>query len=438
MPDNPPISTEAPETVTVDLGVDKEQLGDLNKTFDDFWAEEDSKESPAISAPEAPTEGPAQETKESKLPEPKPEPKKQPEPKSTPETTALAKELTDEEINKLELPPNARPELVEQFKKIKENWFADRARARDLAKEREALNQQLAEARQNAWTPETKADYEHAAAVRRRFDFVSDPEFIQRYHVPVQAQYEAILDEAVGMLPNQELAAQWAQYMKQNFHPDQLNRDWWVQSVLNKVPDELNRSSLRDSVTELLKLQKDRDSEITRRTSDRSSFDNWIQEKTQFTQQRVQQEIMAEIGEQEKRIAEVLPRDAAQAKTADERRAIEAHNERFTKLNNFFQNTMKDISANGPRAWVRASVEATRAMLLEGEYKELESELKSVKAERDQLRSELDKITGARRKITHTTGTPPGSAEKKPNSGLSVRDLDVRKAFDQFDWGDRT
>jgi hypothetical protein len=148
---------------------------------------------------------------------------------------------------------------------------------------------------------------------------------------------------------------------------------------------------------------------------------------------------MSEIGEQEKRIAEVLPRDVEQAKTAEERTAIEAHNERFTKLNQFFVETMKDISSKGPRAWVRASVEATRAMLLDGEYKKLEAELKSTKSERDQYKAELDKIAGARRKISHTTGTPPTPSDKSKRSdnGLSIKDLDVRKALDNYDWGDR-
>ena len=148
---------------------------------------------------------------------------------------------------------------------------------------------------------------------------------------------------------------------------------------------------------------------------------------------------MNEIGEQEKRIQEVLPRDIEQAKTTEERNAIQAHNERFQKLNGFFVETMKDLSTKGPRAWVRASVEATRAQLLEGQYKELEAELKSAKAERDQYRAELDKIAGVRRRISHTTGTPPtpSGGKQSNNGGLSIKDLDVRKSFDNFDWGDK-
>jgi uncharacterized coiled-coil DUF342 family protein len=144
---------------------------------------------------------------------------------------------------------------------------------------------------------------------------------------------------------------------------------------------------------------------------------------------------MAEIGEQEKRIAQILPRNIEDARTTEERKAIEAHNERFNRLNNQFQGYMKDISANGPRAWVRASVEATRALILEEEYNQLASELKSTKTERDQLKSELDKIVGARRKISQTTGTPPATTAAK-NGGLSIKNLDVRQAFDKYDWGD--
>jgi len=427
MPDEP-TSTTVPETVTVDTGADAAQLGDLNKSFDDFWQEQDT----ATDAPPAPAEqaGAAQETKaapaekqpERKLPEP---------PKSEPA-------VTDDDISKLQLrDPNVKPEIQDQFRNIKTMWMDDRAKLQAESDKVKQLESQLAEARQNSWTPETKADYEHAAGVRRRFDFVSDPEFISKFHAPVRQQFEAILDEAVPMLASDRMTAEnWAAYIKANYQPDALTREWWLQSVVNRVPDELNRATLLNSVTKLLGLQKDRDTEIHRRTQDKSSFDNWITEKTQLTQKRVQDEIMAEIGEQEKRIQEVLPRDVAAAKSPDERKAIEQHNERFTKLNTFFQNTMKDISANGPRAWVRASVEATRAQLLEGFNTELQSELKTVKIERDRLRQELDKITGARRKITHTTGTPPTSSQPSKNGGLSVKDLsDPRKAFDSF-WGE--
>lgn len=428
MADNPPISTSVPETVTVDTGADKEQLGNLNQSFDDFWKEQDtSTDAPPAPGPEQ--TGPAQETREAAA-EPKPEPKQEPpKPAETPP-------VTDSEIEKLELPPDATRAGQQQFKRMKELWMADRARASEEAEKVKQLETQLAQARTNAWTPEARADYEHAASIRRRFDFVSDPEFLNRYHLPVRQQFESILDEVVPMLPDRQSAIDWAGYIKANYQPDSLSRDWWLQSVVNKVPNELDRSTLLNSISKLIGYQKERDTEIHRRTADKSSFDNWINEKTQFTAKRVQDEIMAEIGEQEKRIQEVLPRDVSAAKTADERKAIEAHNERFTKLNTFFQNTMKDISANGPRAWVRASVEATRAQLLETEYKSLESELKTVKTERDRYKSELEKITGARRKITHTTGTPPTSGQPKNGQGLSIKELaDPRKAFDQY-WGE--
>jgi hypothetical protein len=433
MAENPPISTSVPETVTVDTGADAESIGTLNDSFKDFWKEEDEKVEGG-EAPAAP--GPAQETK--------PETKKEEPAPSEPQAPVQppAKEVGDDDIDKLELSnPNARPEIQQDFKNIKEMWKADRARTKEIAQKAAKLEQDLAEARQNSWTPESRADYEHAAQIRRKFDFVSDPDFIAKFHQPVRTQFESILEEAVGALPDRDAAIQWANYIKANYSPDALNRDWWLNSVIAKVPNPMDQASILSSVTQLIKMQKERDTEINRRTNDKSSFDNWISEKTEFTAKRIQEEIMTEIGTQEKRIQEVLPRDIAAAKTTEERRAIEEHNARFDKLNGFFKETMQDISKNGPRAWVRASIEATRAMLLEGNYKELETELKSVKAERDQYKQELDKITGARRKISHTTGTPPASSnngKKQTSEGLSIKDLDVRNSFKNFDWGDGT
>jgi hypothetical protein len=432
--DTAPITTTVPETVSVDTGADKESIASITDSFSDFWKEEDAKEGApeekSTSAPAAPGEGAAQETKvETPLDKAAPEPRRE----------SKAAELSDEEIDRMQLPLNPRPEHIADFSKMREQVKLARSQLRAEAAEKARIEQELAQARQNAWTPEQKADYEHAAQVRRRFDFVSDPEFLQRFHVPVQQTFENVLEEAVEALPDKQAARQWADYIKQNYRPDQLDKDWWLNKVAAQVPNELERTQLLNSITQLRHMQRERDNEISRRTNDKSSFDNWINEKTQFTSQRVQQEIMSEIGTQEQRLAEIMPRDVTQAKTVEERQAIEAHNDRFNRLNEKFQGFVKDIATNGPRGWVRASVEATRALLLDEEYKNLAGELKSVKTERDQLKKELDKLTGARRKLANTAGTPPASSSKK-NDGLSVKDggLDVRKAFERFDWNEGT
>jgi len=441
--DTAPVSTTVPETVTIDTGASPEDLNQLKANFKDFWDEADSGTPSAEpkTAPDAP--GPAQETKEEDK-EPVPatvkEKTKVQEVIPPQEKTESAKEYSSEDIDKFELPANARPEHQEQFKKIKELWKADQRRVESESAKAKQYERELAEARANQLTPELKADYEHAASVRRRFDFASDPEFVTRFHVPVVDKYQGILDDAASMLSDPNAGAQWAAYMKENYSPDQLNRDWWLNSVVAKIPNEMDRQQIMSEIAELSKLQKTRNSEVQNRTSDGASFNNWIKEKTETTAKRVQEEIMSEIGIQEARIKEVLPRDVAAAKTREERAAIEEHNERFTKLNGFFVNTMKDLSANGPKAWVRAAIEATRTQIMNEQIVNLEKELKETKSERDQLKTDLEKISGARRRISQTTGTPPTPTGAKPQNGqgLSLKDLDVRKSFKNFDWGDST
>jgi hypothetical protein len=446
MPDDtaPPVSTTVPETITVDTGASPEDLGKLKDDFKDFWAEQDD-EQPQPKAPEAP--GPAQETKKETTAAEKPVAKSEPEivPGEIKEIISPAKDYTDEEIDKLELVPNQRPEVYEQFKAVKDKWKADRAMLRAEKERHRAMEGQLAEARANQLTPEVKADYEHAASIRRKFDLVSDPDFIARFDAPIVNRYQDLLDEVASKLYDPREGARWAADVKQRFgSPDKLadslpkQKDWWQHSVIAMVPDEMDREAIRSQVNELLKLQKDRSSEIQNRANDSASFDNYIQEKAALTHKRVQEEIMSEIGVQEARIKDVLPRDVTAAKTKEERAAIEEHNERFQKLNEFFVDTLKDISANGPRAWVRAAVEATRTKIMNDQITNLEKELKEAKSERDQFKGELEKITGARRKLSHTTGTPPAPSGAKQNGqGLSVKDLDIRKSFKNYDWGDR-
>src|SRR6516165_1589500 len=428
-----PISTSVPETVTIDTGADAKTLGDLNKEFADFWSEQDSG-APDTTAPAAPDTGAGQETKETKVeppPKPKPEPPKEKAPSPPPKAD---KQFSDDEVDKMALPTRAGqpPEMQADFKQLKDFWKADRARLEQIEQQNTQLQAELQQAKANSFTPEQKADYENATAVRRKFEFVSDPEFLQRYQAPVQERFQAVLQEAVGVLPERQSAQAWAEHIIQNYSPDQLSKQWWLQSVISKVPDELNRQALLNSVTDLLKAQRDRDMEVTRRTNDKSAYENWMVEKTNVQAERIKADIMAEIGEQEKQIQEVLPRDAEAAKTPEERAAIDAHNERFQRLNGHFVETMQDISKNGPKAWVRAAVQATRAMWIEEQYKTVHEELEAVKDERDQLRRELDKIAGVRRKISNTTGTPPTSGTKKDGQGLSIKNLDERKSFQNF------
>ena len=423
----------------MDTGADVETIGDLNASFADFWKEADTaaESSPAPEAPAPNAAGAAQETKkEPEIKPPKTEPA--PTPKPTESKGAIIKPImvdSDDDIDQIEISPHVRPEIVDSFKQMKDLWKQDRARMRTEVQRVTALEQQLREARANAWTPEAKADYEHAAGIRRRFDFASDPEFQAKYSQPIAQRYQNILVEAVEALPDRQAAEKWAEHMMQNFSPDQLNKNWWLNSVVNKIPDPLERQSLLSSVTELLRLQRDRDSELNQRTGDKSAFDQWITERTQTTAQRVQEEIMAEIGTQEQRIKDYLPRNIDEAKTKEEREALAAHNERFENLNTYFKNVMQDLSKNGPRAWVRASVEATRSLILEQEYKALFDELKTAKEERDKYKTELEKIHGARRRLA-TTPAAPATAPKKDGS-LTIKDLDVRKSFESYDWGDR-
>lgn len=432
MADDPPLSTTVTETVTTDLGVDPASKATLDKAFGDFWSEQD-KGSDGAAAPEAPA-APSEPTKEAA-----PATKTEPPPAETPPPTAETPPPAEPvDIDKLELKSDQytpRPEHEAQFKRVKELWKADQRRAEEASKRAQTLENELAEARKSAWTPETRADYEHAAEIRRRFDFMSDPEFQQKFHAPVRSQFEKILDEAVQVLPDRQAAANWAQHIKQNYGPDAVNREWWLNSVVAKVPNELDRTTLLNSVSKLLDLQRDRDGEITRRTNDKSSFDNWIQEKANMTQTRVQSELMDEIGKQEVKIKEVLPVDVAQAKTTEERVAMEAHNERFKTLNNQFVSHLQDISKNGPRAWVRVAVEATRSMIMNEQIVNLEKDLKDTKAERDRYKAELERITGARRKLAQTTGIQPSAATdaKKNGQGLSLKSLsDPRKAMEDY------
>jgi len=447
--DNPPISTTVPETTTIDTGADPESIATLKASFEDFWKDQDQGQ-PEPKAPAAP--GPAQETKPVKEAAPpatekveaKVERVIQPREKSP--VAESPKEYTDDEIDAITLIPGQRPEIYDQFKSVKDKWKADRALLRTQEERHKAIEAQLAEARVNQLTPELKADYEHAAGIRRRVDFFSDPEFQNKFQVPLIKQYHDILDEAGSMLDDPREGARWAAEVKANWQtPDTLGdtmekqRQWWSYSVIAKIPDPMNQQQIIAQVNKLYGMQKDRNAELYKHTSDQGSYDNLIKERKANTDKWTQDEIVAESKVQEARFKEYLPRDVSSAKTKEERAAIEEHNDRFQKLNQIFINTLQDQLTNGPKAWVRAAVETARTQLALSENAQLAERNKYLEGEVARLQTDLDKIMGARRKLAQTSGTTPtptGTKASQNGQGLSLSDLDVRKSFRNFDWGD--
>jgi hypothetical protein len=418
------LSTTVPETTTIDTGADKETIGNLNEAFSDFWDEQDK----GGEAPAAPGEKEKPEPKETK-PEPKLEPAEPDE--VSPDPEEKAKELSDEDIDKMEVGDDRRNDSVANFKQIKELLKAERARVKAAESKRAEVERELAEAKQNSLTAEQKADYENASALRRRFDIGNDPQFVSKYQTPIQQKYHAILSETIDALPDRDKAAGWAQFMAENYSPDQLTKQWWQEKVLAMIPDDMDRESVRSSITEMIRLQKDRDGELSKYSDSQESYKQWNAEKDQTNSK----EIFSEIARQEQRIKDYLPRKEDDAKTKEERQAIIEHNERFNVLNEHFKGLLQD-AGSGPRGWVRTAIEATRAHIMDEEMKTLKADYKTACSERDKYKSELDRITGARRKLSHTTGTPPVNGQKK--EGLTTKDLDVRKAFRDFDWGDST
>jgi hypothetical protein len=425
------------ETVTVDTGADPESIRRLNDSFADFWKETDDKDKEA--APPAPEPAPAKETAKA-LEKPvgiEVQLDSKPEVETSPAKTAPepSKEIPEADIEKMELPSDATHESRQHFKRIKELWISDKKRLAEEQHRAKELEIQLSQARENLLTPELKADYEHAVQIRRKFDVSSDPEFVNRYDRPIEKQFHAILEEAVQALPDRQEAIKWAEDIKNRYGPDKpaherLTRDWWLNSVVNRVSNDLERDSLLSSVKDLLRLQRDRGQELARLSENQEAYHNFKQENDKQAQIQLEGQIKAEIAAQEARIKEVLPVDVSQAKTTEERKAMEEHNQRFKDINERFMSSMTDLTRNGPRAWVRASIELTRTHMMEEKISSLQKDLNDTRSERDQLKKDLEKISSARRKISNTYGTHSSADTKKNGQGMSIKELsDPRKSM---------
>lgn len=457
-----------------------EPKADLDSAFDSFFknaaapSPEEVKEAEAVVPEEGVEDTPAPETeplddsekeetpKEDKTEEKAPESPKdtQPAPKpdykpgeAKPDEKKDAPKEEPDELDKLQLPSNARPQMRADFQVLKDKAHAFRAEAKALKAAEAALREEVAKrdkeledarkAVQSREVPKEVQERITQAEARAKeaehkvklLDLKSDKEFNGQYNEPIKKLYSDLLDEcikAAAGVPEEAAIKEWATARKAE-SPDQYGEAFWEHALANPLWENkrLARERFATKVAQLTNLKMERDQKLEEFQADPNRIDAY--QKAKYEEYWGKWYLPAATDEAMKlasKLGEWAQRkDPAKAVTPEEKAAIAMHNETYQAFEDDFKanfQKINDDSENKPRLHAQVALKATQAMKLEKDLAQatadLDARTKALDAkdgeikQRDEqikkMQAELDKLTAVRSvpaKATNVTAKPPSN-----------------------------
>jgi hypothetical protein len=441
-------SSGIPRTVDPKFSITtRDQALDLEKAFDKAFGSIGEEPKPATE-PEPkpietePVETPPVETPkpEETPPEPTPEKKETPRTEGTPPAAAAPAthpdDEVDEELDKLRLHEDSRPETVTVFKQIRGMLKTERKLAKELRERVEKAETELTTARSTVRPvndPEVQKELETLRSFRTKHQVFDDSGYQMQYEQPVRTLFDEVVADVKKLAPDQAQAAEWEKQMRA-VGPDRLDRNYWNEGVINQCADPINKERLVRKISLLLDAQDKRNDFRQKMATEPEAFE-------QFRTQQASDywgTFTSEAEDEAKKIIPTLgdwasPRDIALAKTAQERTAAEAHNKVYKEFEDVFQKALTDAATQGPRGMTRVAVQAVLAEKYKRENETLSTQLKKAQAELRVAQDELNKIAGARSTVNKSSGASAAvkSGSEKPKAKLGQS---VEEAFAQHNW----
>jgi len=321
----------------------------------------------------------------------------------------------DPEIQQIEQPRNLSEKNQSNWRKLQETASVYKKQAQEA----ESLRQKLQEYEQK---PPAPADYEDLRKFRALFDIQSDPDFQNKYDVPINQAKANIY----GIMKQHGASDELLQSIEAQGGPDKIDQKWW-QSTLSKLP-MTDAERLKRNIVDVADLSEKRVAEIQHSAANASQYyqqrDEALVER--FTQQ--EQESINYIQEQIKaqNADWALPKEIPAGATPEQRKAIEAHNAQAAQLEELFYGAMYPQT---PQA--RADVAAAAAMshMLTNQLRTEQTVRQRMEAQIKQLSDENNRLKGAGRMPRQNLAT---ASSNKPSS---VSDRLKMSSADAIDLG---
>lgn len=371
--------------------------------------------------PKPKEEPPAPKPKEEPVPPKEEPPPPKPDDKAKP--PAHPDDEEDEELDKIQLHPDSREETITAFRQA-------RGAAKTARKDKKALlttvetlqkeNEQLKAAVRPVSDPTVQAELESLRKFQQTHAIFDDTTYQTQYEAPVRSIFDDIIKDVKSLANDAAAADEWEKSIRA-YGPDKLDRQYWLENVINQCADPLHKDRLIRKVNGLLESQGKRDEFRNKMATEPDAYEQFQHQTAanywkQFSEEAADEakKIIPTLGEW------AMEKDLAMAKTDHERTAWEAHNKTYKEYEELFQRWITAAAKGGPRGMTQVAAQATRGEYFRRELDNANTRLKKVEAELKAAQEELTKISSARSRATSGgNGTAPGT-NKPPASKAKI------------------
>jgi hypothetical protein len=287
------VSGGIPRTVDPNYTMtNRDQAMDLERAFDKAFGPLGAESTPAAEPKEPPAETKPTEPEPTEQPQTKEETQPEQKTDSTTlgsqaepplQTDGTAPSAThpddepDEELDKLRLHADSRPETVTVFRQIRGMLKTERKLAKELRERVEKNESELTNARSTVRPvsdPSVQKELEDLRSFRTKHQIFDDTGYQQQYEQPVRMLFEDLVNDIKTLAPDQAQGEEWANTIK-TAGPDKLDRAYWNEGVLQQCTDPLHRDRLTRKISVLLDAQEKRNNFRAQMASEPDAFDRF-------------------------------------------------------------------------------------------------------------------------------------------------------------------
>jgi hypothetical protein len=317
----------------------------------------------------------------------------------------------DPEIGKIEPPRNLSEKNQSNWRKLQETASIYKKQAQEA----ESLRQKLVEYEQK---PPAPPDYDELRKFRAVFDIQSDPDFQNKYDVPINQAKANIY----GIMKQHGASDELLQSIEAQGGPDKIDQKWWL-STLGKLP-MTDAERVKRNIVDVADLSEKRVGEIMNSAQNAEQYyasrDEALVER--FTKQ--EEESINYIQEQIKsqNADWALPKEIHAGATPEQRKAIESHNANAAQLEQHFLGAMYPQT---PQA--RADVAAAAAMshMLTNQLRTEQTARQRMETQIKQLSDENNRLKGAGKMPRQNLATASSNRPASVSDRLKMSSADA-------------
>jgi hypothetical protein len=422
----------------------------MDKAFDDVFGPLDDRK-----PPEPPPKEPALEAKalETDRQPPKPEPETLPGtepadrkivPELEPTTVAEDKKSAsakhpdddeDEELDKYQLHPAARPDIVDNFREVRGKAKAYKKQLSDIQaklKSQETELGQLKTTVRPVSDPTVQKEIEELRSFRQRHQIWDDSTFQNQFEAPVRKQFDEIIADIKGLSPDKGQADAWEAEVRK-YGPERLDKKYWNEGVIQQLADPLDRDRVVRKISTLLDLQNRRNTFAAEVAQQPDKYQQFQHEQAANYWKNFSVEAEDEANKIVPTLGEwALEKDVSQAKSQSERAAIEAHNKAYADRVEKFKAYITDAATQGPRGMTRVAIAALEGQKYKADYETAQKQMAKLQAQLAAANEELNKIASARSRPAQASGAANGAKAPDSSGGTKKAGQSLTSAFDDF------